>query len=69
MRHYEVVYLIHEKHDEEVGSVNEKVQGHPVFLNPLLPSVNHFNIISFLLYRYIHFEFQFAYILVSLYFC
>ncbi|CAK7326298.1 unnamed protein product [Dovyalis caffra] len=26
MRHYEVVYLIHEKHDEEVGSVNEKVQ-------------------------------------------
>ncbi|KAJ9181766.1 hypothetical protein P3X46_005825 [Hevea brasiliensis] len=27
MRHYEVVYLIHEKHAEEVGSVNEKVQG------------------------------------------
>ncbi|KAJ6902758.1 hypothetical protein NC651_020287 [Populus alba x Populus x berolinensis] len=26
LRHYEVVYLIHEKHDEEVGSVNEKVQ-------------------------------------------
>ncbi|KAG5240247.1 REGULATOR OF FATTY-ACID COMPOSITION family protein [Salix suchowensis] len=26
VRHYEVVYLIHEKHDEEVGSVNEKVQ-------------------------------------------
>lgn len=26
-RHYEVVYLIHEKHEEEVGSVNEKVQG------------------------------------------
>ncbi|EOY06795.1 hypothetical protein QUC31_016074 [Theobroma cacao] len=26
MRHYEVVYLIHEKHAEEVGSVNEKVQ-------------------------------------------
>ncbi|XVF66068.1 hypothetical protein PTKIN_Ptkin10aG0004500 [Pterospermum kingtungense] len=26
MRHYEVVYLIHEKHVEEVGSVNEKVQ-------------------------------------------
>ncbi|XP_062150267.1 protein REGULATOR OF FATTY ACID COMPOSITION 3, chloroplastic-like isoform X1 [Alnus glutinosa] len=26
MRHYEVVYLIHEKHEEEVGSVNEKVQ-------------------------------------------
>ncbi|KAJ4721962.1 30S ribosomal S6 [Melia azedarach] len=25
-RHYEVVYLIHEKHEEEVGSVNEKVQ-------------------------------------------
>ncbi|XP_048234900.1 chaperonin CPN60, mitochondrial [Ricinus communis] len=27
MRHYEVVYLIHEKHAEEVGTVNEKVQG------------------------------------------
>ncbi|GLT98945.1 hypothetical protein SLE2022_164170 [Rubroshorea leprosula] len=27
MRHYEVVYLIHEKHGEEIGSVNEKVQG------------------------------------------
>ncbi|KAK9992041.1 hypothetical protein SO802_027026 [Lithocarpus litseifolius] len=26
MRHYEVVYLIHEMHAEEVGSVNEKVQ-------------------------------------------
>ncbi|XVF28173.1 hypothetical protein REPUB_Repub15cG0006100 [Reevesia pubescens] len=26
MRHYEVVYLVHEKHAEEVGSVNEKVQ-------------------------------------------
>ncbi|KAJ6902737.1 hypothetical protein NC651_020270 [Populus alba x Populus x berolinensis] len=26
LRHYEVVYLIHEKHEEEVGSVNEKVQ-------------------------------------------
>ncbi|KAK8671248.1 hypothetical protein V6N13_037848 [Hibiscus sabdariffa] len=26
MRHYEVVYLIHEKHDEEVEKVNEKVQ-------------------------------------------
>ncbi|CAN1195138.1 Protein REGULATOR OF FATTY ACID COMPOSITION 3, chloroplastic [Linum perenne] len=26
MRHYEVVYLIHEKYAEEVGSVNEKVQ-------------------------------------------
>ncbi|KAJ8766405.1 hypothetical protein K2173_022464 [Erythroxylum novogranatense] len=26
MRHYEVVYLIHEKHAEEVSSVNEKVQ-------------------------------------------
>ncbi|KAJ4871541.1 Translation elongation factor EF1B/ribosomal protein S6 family protein [Raphanus sativus] len=26
MRHYEVVYLIHEKHAEEVESVNEKVQ-------------------------------------------
>ncbi|CAN7112247.1 unnamed protein product [Brassica rapa subsp. narinosa] len=26
MRHYEVVYLIHEKHAEEVKSVNEKVQ-------------------------------------------
>ncbi|XP_038723063.1 30S ribosomal protein S6-like isoform X2 [Tripterygium wilfordii] len=25
-RHYEVVYIIHEKHEEEVGSVNEKVQ-------------------------------------------
>ena len=27
VRHYEVVYLIHEKHEEEVESVNEKVQG------------------------------------------
>ncbi|XP_021906983.1 uncharacterized protein LOC110821442 [Carica papaya] len=27
MRHYEVVYLIHEKHAEELTSVNEKVQG------------------------------------------
>ena len=27
MRHYEVVYLIHEKHAEEVALVNEKVQG------------------------------------------
>ncbi|KAK6930317.1 hypothetical protein RJ641_004411, partial [Dillenia turbinata] len=27
MRHYEVVYLIHEKHFEEVESVNTKVQG------------------------------------------
>lgn len=26
MRHYEVVYLIHEKHAEELTSVNEKVQ-------------------------------------------
>ncbi|XP_030520689.1 glutamic acid-rich protein [Rhodamnia argentea] len=26
MRHYEVVYLIHEKHVEEVGSVNQKVE-------------------------------------------
>ncbi|ESQ48211.1 hypothetical protein EUTSA_v10021204mg [Eutrema salsugineum] len=26
MRHYEVVYLIHEKHAEEVESINEKVQ-------------------------------------------
>ncbi|CAH2053490.1 unnamed protein product [Thlaspi arvense] len=26
MRHYEVVYLIHEKHAEEVQSINEKVQ-------------------------------------------
>lgn len=26
MRHYEVVYLIHEKHEEQVESVNEKVQ-------------------------------------------
>ncbi|KAL4386527.1 hypothetical protein GQ457_09G024770 [Hibiscus cannabinus] len=26
LRHYEVVYLIHEKHDEEVEKVNEKVQ-------------------------------------------
>lgn len=35
VRHYEVVYLIHEKHAEEVGSVNEKVQGdlpHPISL-------------------------------------
>lgn len=28
VRHYEVVYLVHEKHAEEVESVNEKVQGH-----------------------------------------
>ncbi|OVA16731.1 Ribosomal protein S6 [Macleaya cordata] len=27
MRHYEVVYLIHENHVEEVGSVNSKVEG------------------------------------------
>ncbi|CAI8590273.1 unnamed protein product [Vicia faba] len=26
LRHYEIVYLIHEKHDEEVASVNEKIQ-------------------------------------------
>ncbi|KAE8724655.1 Chaperone DnaJ-domain superfamily protein isoform 1 [Hibiscus syriacus] len=26
LRHYEVVYLIHEKHDEGVEKVNEKVQ-------------------------------------------
>ncbi|KAK4745615.1 hypothetical protein SAY87_011927 [Trapa incisa] len=26
MRHYEVVYLIHEKHEEEVGKVNEKIE-------------------------------------------
>ncbi|GAV71679.1 Ribosomal_S6 domain-containing protein [Cephalotus follicularis] len=26
MRHYEVVYLIHEKYDEEVESVNDKIQ-------------------------------------------
>ncbi|KDP27960.1 hypothetical protein JCGZ_19040 [Jatropha curcas] len=26
IRHYEVVYLIHEKHAEEVGKVNEKVE-------------------------------------------
>ncbi|GMI80229.1 hypothetical protein HRI_001692200 [Hibiscus trionum] len=26
LRHYEVVYLIHEKHDEEVEKINEKVQ-------------------------------------------
>lgn len=26
IRHYEVVYLIHEKHVEEVGSVNQKVE-------------------------------------------
>ncbi|XP_028788347.1 uncharacterized protein LOC114744343 [Neltuma alba] len=26
MRHYEVVYLIHEKHEEEVAAVNEKIQ-------------------------------------------
>ncbi|XP_061352765.1 protein REGULATOR OF FATTY ACID COMPOSITION 3, chloroplastic [Gastrolobium bilobum] len=26
MRHYEVVYLIHEKHEEEVAAVNQKVQ-------------------------------------------
>lgn len=31
VRHYEVVYLIHEKHAEEVGSVNEKVQGNTYF--------------------------------------
>lgn len=27
VRHYEVVYLIHEKHAEEVGSVKEKIEG------------------------------------------
>lgn len=51
VRHYEVVYLIHEKHEEEVAAVNEKVQGNPLlymyifFLtihDPLMPS-NHFN--------------------------
>ncbi|XP_027333986.1 uncharacterized protein LOC113848700 [Abrus precatorius] len=26
LRHYEVVYLIHEKHEDEVAAVNEKVQ-------------------------------------------
>ncbi|MED6134991.1 hypothetical protein PIB30_042089 [Stylosanthes scabra] len=26
MRHYEIVYLIHEKHDEQVAAVNEKIQ-------------------------------------------
>ncbi|OWM71079.1 protein WHAT'S THIS FACTOR 1 homolog, chloroplastic [Punica granatum] len=26
MRHYEVVYLIHEKHEEDVGKVNEKIE-------------------------------------------
>ncbi|XP_054790472.1 protein REGULATOR OF FATTY ACID COMPOSITION 3, chloroplastic-like [Prosopis cineraria] len=26
MRHYEIVYLIHEKHEEEVAAVNEKIQ-------------------------------------------
>lgn len=36
MRHYEVVYIIHEKHEEEVGSVNEKVQGDAL---PFYPSV------------------------------
>lgn len=33
VRHYEVVYLIHEMHAEEVGSVNEKVQGDPFYLS------------------------------------
>jgi hypothetical protein len=27
VRHYEIVYLIHEDHEEEVAAVNEKVQG------------------------------------------
>lgn len=27
MRHYEVVYLIHEDHKDEVENVNTKVQG------------------------------------------
>ncbi|QHO28630.1 30S ribosomal protein [Arachis hypogaea] len=27
MRHYEIVYLIHEKHEEQVAAVNEKIQG------------------------------------------
>lgn len=31
VRHYEVVYLIHEKHAEEVESINEKVQGEICF--------------------------------------
>nr|AFK48589.1 unknown [Lotus japonicus] len=26
LRHYEIVYLIHEKHEEEVAAVNEKIQ-------------------------------------------
>lgn len=39
VRHYEVVYLIHEKHAEEVESVNEKVQGEQksflLFVSPI----------------------------------
>lgn len=27
VRHYEIMYLIHEKYEEEVAAVNEKVQG------------------------------------------
>lgn len=27
VRHYEIVYLIHEKHEEEVAAVNQKIQG------------------------------------------
>lgn len=27
VRHYEIVYLIHEQHEEEVAAVNEKIQG------------------------------------------
>lgn len=30
-RHYEVLYLIHEQYEEEVGSVNEEVQGDLAF--------------------------------------
>lgn len=29
VRHYEIVYLIHEKYAEEVAAVNEKVQSNP----------------------------------------
>lgn len=32
VRHYEVVYLIHEKRAEEVESVNQKVQGNQLLL-------------------------------------
>lgn len=47
VRHYEVVYLIHEKHDEEVENVNSKVQGTPVFPLSVLSTFVFLNIFTF----------------------